>query len=111
MWSAQRTAPFLPYMFFSFMTPKASATFLSASASKVKGKSYFFLKFLLCFRGIGGDAERHRARLLHLFVCVAEPASLNGSAWGIGARVEIEHNGLATQILERELFFVLILSK
>jgi hypothetical protein len=36
---------FLPYMFFSFRTPKALATVLSASASNGKGRLYFSENF------------------------------------------------------------------
>jgi hypothetical protein len=45
---------FLPYMFFSCRTPKAMATFLSASASKVNGKASLSANFL-CAEGLSGD--------------------------------------------------------
>lgn len=48
---------FLPYMFFSLITPKALQTFLSASASRVKGRSYFSLNF---FWASGLSAEMPR---------------------------------------------------
>src|SRR5208337_1937724 len=45
---------FLPYMFFSLTTSKASATFLSGSESRVNGRSYFSLNFF-CALGWSGE--------------------------------------------------------
>ena len=48
----------------------------------------FFLKLLLLFGRVSGNAENDRTRLLDLAVCVAEPARFFGSAGGVGFRIE-----------------------
>ena len=68
-------------------------------------------KSLLCFGRIRGDAKQHRAGLLNLTVCVAEPASFQRSARGVGAGIEEENHGLAAQVLEGDFFLVLILQR
>src|SRR4029077_14108124 len=50
-----------------------------------------------------------RARLLHLLVGVAEPASFDGSTRSVGAGVKEENNRFPAQILERDIFPVLVL--
>jgi len=83
--------------------------FLLAVGEQAERQIVLFLKFLLGFRGIRGYPKQHHARLLHLFVCVAEPASFNRSSGSVGARKKVKHHGLAAQVLERDFFSVLIL--
>src|SRR5581483_4813264 len=59
--------------------------------------------------GIGGYAKQHGARLLNLSICVAEPASLNGSTGGVRAGIEEQNYRLAAQVFERDFGAVLIL--
>ena len=58
---------FLPYMFFSFMTPKASATFLSASASRVKGRLNLSWNFFCAF-GVSGEMPSSTAPVFCIFL-------------------------------------------
>jgi hypothetical protein len=68
----------------------------------------FFLKLLLLFRRVSGNAEDDRTCLLDLAVCVAEPARFFGSAGGVGFRIEKKHYRLAAKIFQGNLFAVLI---
>ena len=74
-----------------------------------EGQILLFLKFLLRFWGIGGYAKQHGARLLNLFICVAEPASLYGSAGGIRPGIEEQDHCFAAQVFERDFGAVLVL--
>jgi len=74
-----------------------------------EGQILLLLKFLLRFWGIGGYAKQHGARLLNLFICVAEPASLDGSTGGIRPGIEKQNYRLAPQVFEREFGAVLVL--
>ena len=60
---------------------------------------FFFFKLLLSGRFVGRDAENYQPGLLQLCVCIAEPASLNGSARRVGFRVEEQHHRLAPELL------------
>ena len=66
------------------------------------------LKFLLCFGGVGGDAEQHGAGFLNLFVGVAEGAGLDGASGGIGAGVKVEHDYFSAQGFQRNIVAVLV---
>ena len=94
---------------FFFHHAEGLGHFLVGIGEQAEWQVKFLLKFLLRFRSVGGDAEQHGASLLHLLVCVAEPASFNGSTRGVGARIKIEDHGLAAQILQRDVISVLVL--
>ena len=74
-----------------------------------KGQILLFLKFLLRFCSIRGYAKQHDAGLLNLFICVAEPASFNGSTRRVCPRIEEQNYRLAAQVFERDFGAVLIL--
>ena len=59
----------------------------------------FFFKLLLSGRFVGRDAENYKAGLLQLCVCIAEPASLNGSTRRVRLGIEEQHHGLASELL------------
>jgi hypothetical protein len=69
----------------------------------------FLLKFLLCFGGVGRDAQEDDTGFLNLLVSVAKATGLDGTSGGIGARVEIEDDDFAAQGLEGSFFAVLVL--
>ena len=64
------------------------------------GKVVFLFEFFLRRRGVGGDAEDHRAGALNLLECVAEPARLYRSTRRVGLREEEQDHVLAAIILE-----------
>jgi len=45
---------------------------------------------------------------LNLFICVAEPASLDGSTRGVGPRIKEQNDRFATQIFQRYVGAVLV---
>ena len=59
---------------------------------------FFFFKLLLGGRFVGRDAEDNQAGLLQLCVCIAEPASLDGSAWSICPGIEEQHHCLTPEL-------------
>jgi hypothetical protein len=58
-----------------------------------------FLEFFLRFGCVGRNPDDDRARLLNLFVRVAEPARFDGSTRSVGAGIEEEDDGFAAKIL------------
>ena len=100
---------FLPYMLLFFHDAKSLRDFLVRVGQQREGQIVLLLKFLLRLRRVGRYAEQHRARLLHLFVCVAEPASFDRSTGSVGAGKKVENDGFAPQVVQRKLFFVLVL--
>ena len=68
----------------------------------------FFLELLLRLRTIGRYAKDDSPRFLQLFVCVAEPARLNGSTGSIGFRKEEQHHRLAAEIFQGDVLSVLV---
>ena len=60
----------------------------------------FFFKLLLGRRFIRRDAENYQAGFLQLCVCIAEPASLNGSTRRIRLGIEEQHHRLAPELLQ-----------
>jgi len=100
---------FLSIHILFFHHAESLGDFLVRIREKGEGQIELFLKFLLRLRGIGRYAKQHGARLLHLLVCVAEPASLNGSARSVGAGIKVQNDGLAAQVFQRDFFSVLVL--
>ncbi len=74
-----------------------------------EGQILLFLEFLLRFWRIRGYAKQHDARLLNLFICVAEPASFYRSTRGVRPGIEEQHDCFAAQVFERDLGAVLVL--
>jgi hypothetical protein len=68
-----------------------------------------FLEFLLRLGRVGRNPDDDRARLLNLFVCVAEPARFNGSTRSVGAGIKEKDHGFAAKLLRRDFFPVLVL--
>jgi hypothetical protein len=79
---------------FFFHDAESLGDLLVLVSEQGEGQVEFLLEFLLRLWGVGRYAEQHGARLLHLFVSVAEPASFDGSARSVGAGVKVENDGL-----------------
>ena len=92
-----------------FHDAKGVGDLLFGVGEQGEGQILLFLKFLLRFWHIGGYAKQHDARLLNLFICVAEPASFYGSTGGIRSWIEEQNYRFAAQIFERDFGAVLIL--
>src|SRR5215469_15126721 len=92
-----------------FQNSKGDSDLLVGISQQREGQLLVFLEFLLRFGSIRRDAKQHGARLLNLFICVAEPASLYGSTWGIRPRIKKQNNGFAAQAVEGYLRTVLVL--
>lgn len=60
----------------------------------------FFFKLLLGGRFVRRNAEHYQAGSLQLCICIAEPASLNGSTRCVRLRVEEQHHRLAPELLQ-----------
>lgn len=71
------------------------------------GQIVLLFELLLNFRRIGRNAQNHR-QLLQLLVCIAEPASFNGSTRGIRLGEEKEDHCFSVKILQRDLVSVLV---
>jgi hypothetical protein len=69
----------------------------------------FVLETFLGLGCVARNAEHHHSQLLHLLVCVAEPARFNRSTRGVSLRVEEKDHGFPFEILQGNLFAVLIL--
>src|SRR5208282_3748377 len=54
-------------------------------------------------------AEQDSASFLDLLIGVAEGAGFDGASGGVGARIEVQDHGFASQILQREFLSVLVL--
>ena len=74
-----------------------------------EGKAFLLGELFLRFWSIRGDAEQHGARFLNLSVGVAEPARFYRSTRGVRLRIEEEYDDLAAQVLQRNVFSVLVL--
>src|SRR5262249_11038735 len=87
MMNVVRATPitFLPYMFFSFITPKASAVFLSASASKVKGRLNLSWNFF-CALGVSGDMPSSTAPVFCIFLYESRNSQASMVHPGVSAR-------------------------
>src|SRR4051794_28212149 len=105
----RHTPDFLSIHVLFFHDTESLGDFLVAIGQQGKGQILFLLKLLLRFRGIRGDPKQHGTGLLHLFVCVAEPASFNGSAGSVGAGIEKENHSFALQVFQCNFFSVLVL--
>src|SRR5438046_4358859 len=84
------------------------ACFLVYIGKQGIGQVVLVLKFLLSSRLICRYAEHHGTGLLQLLVRFAEPASFDGSAGSIGFGKKEQNYRLASEILQRHRFFVLI---
>ncbi len=74
-----------------------------------EGKIVLLRKFFLRTGRVGRDAKQRGAGFLNLFICVAEPASFDGSTGRVGPRVKEQDDRFAAQVLQRKVFSVLIL--
>ena len=111
MMNVVRATPhhFLAVHIFFFHDAESLGDFLVGVGEQGEGQVELLLEFLLRFRSVGRYAKQHGARLLHLFVCVAEPASFDGSTRSVGAGIKVENDGLAAQVFQRDFFSVLVL--
>ena len=68
----------------------------------MSGKGNLKPGFEFCVRldAVGADAEDHRALFLELRVGIPKAASLYRAAGRVVPGIEVEHDGLALQILE-----------
>src|SRR4029077_15413935 len=73
-----------------------------------KRQAVLLLELFLRLGLVRRDAQDYRAAILNLPVGVAELTGFNGAARGIRPRIEIENNVLATKVLQRNLFTILI---
>ena len=64
--------------------------------------------FATASTGSGEIADHPGAGGLVVGAAVADPAGLGRAARGVGARVEVEDDGLAAQVRERDLVAVLV---
>ena len=78
----------LPVHVLFFHDTKGVRDLLFGVSEQREGQILLFLEFLLRFWGVWGYAKQHGARLLNLFICVAEPASFYGSTGGVRPRIE-----------------------
>jgi hypothetical protein len=90
---------FFPVHIFFLDYAEGFRNFLICVGEEGKREIEFILKFLLCFRRVGGDAKQHGAGFLNLFIGIAEGAGLDGASRSIGAGVEKEDYDFAAQTL------------
>jgi hypothetical protein len=100
---------FLPIHVLFLQDVKRDGHFLVGVGQQRERKVELLLELFLRFWRVRGNPKQHGAGFLNLFIYVAEPASLDSSAGGVGARIKVQHNRLATQRFQRDLFFVLVL--
>ena len=81
--------------------------FLVVGQERVR-QLFFFFKLFLSGWFVGRDAEDDQPGLLKLGVCIAEPASLNGSARSVGLRIEKKHHGVTPELFERNRVTLLV---
>jgi hypothetical protein len=91
-----------------FDNAKGIANFLVYVRKKRVGQIVLFLEFFLGLRLVSRDAEHHRAGILEFLVGFAEPASFYGSTGRVGFRKEEKNHALAAEVLQRDVFSVLI---
>lgn len=72
------------------------------------GQAVFFLKLLLRFNGVAGDAKDDDASILKLLEVVAKAAGFDGAARGVGFGIEEEDDGLADEVGEVDGVAVLV---
>jgi hypothetical protein len=83
--------------------------FFVGVGQQLERKAEFVGETLLRFGSVGRDAKQRHPGFLNLTVYVAEPARFYGSAGSVGAGKEVEDDGFAAQIFQRDFLAILVL--
>ena len=72
-------------------------------AQEIEVEFLFGFERGLSFDGVAAHAENDHAKLVELLFCVAKLGRFNGSAGGVGLRIEEEHDAPAAEFGERNV--------